>query len=244
MLGISENQLIHITEPTRFKKVLVPQQGFKSCEWYTDEFLQMFDLMCDKVKAHIDRFDKLKDFKKIYFTRRSFSKAQSSEFGEEYFEECFNKSGYTSVAPETLSLEEQIFVWNNADDIICMNGTIPLNVVFSQNKNLRLTVLNKTSIPHDNPIILLHMRGITADFVNIYKEPFKKYPKSLGEGPFLLDAGKEFQDFCKIRGIVSPFTDKEKKQYFKRQKRKYVMSIISLTKRLKILLYNIRYKNK
>lgn len=80
-----------------------------------------------------------------------------------------------SVAPEKLSLEEQIYIWNNADEIACINGTIPLNVVFSKNKNLKLTVLNKTSISHENPYILLQFREIKADFIGVYKEPFKNY---------------------------------------------------------------------
>lgn len=42
LLRIKEEQLIHIRKPTRFKKVFVPEQSFKSCEWYTDEFVQMF----------------------------------------------------------------------------------------------------------------------------------------------------------------------------------------------------------
>ena len=154
LLGIKEEQLLHITKPTRFKKVYVPEQSFKSCKWYTDEFVEMFDEMYDMaMNSEID-FSKLREVDKVYFTRRKFSKAVGSEFGEEYFEKCFTENGYTSIAPETLSLDEQIYLWNHASEIACMNGTIPLNVIFSKNKNLKLIVLNKTSIVQDRKSVV------------------------------------------------------------------------------------------
>lgn len=233
LLGIEEDQLYHIKKPTRFKKVLVPEQSFKSCEWYTDEFVKMFDEMYESVMNSEYDFSKVKDLKKIYFTRRSFSKAVGSEFGEEFFEELFNFNGYVSVAPETLSLEEQIYVWNNADEIVCINGTIPINVVFSKNQNLKLTVLNKTSIFHENPYILLKMRNISAEFVDIYKEPFKKYPRSLGEGPFLLDYTDVFKSYCESKGFIQIYSEKQIKKFFKKKQVKYFFAILALGRRLK-----------
>mgnify|MGYP000243600874 CR=1 FL=1 len=71
---------------------------------------------------------------KLYFSRRKFGKAAATEFGEEYIEQCFNQNGYESLGPETLTLREQIYVWNHAEAIACMNGTIPLNVVFAKRR--------------------------------------------------------------------------------------------------------------
>ncbi len=238
MLGITKNNLIHITEPTRFKCVYVPEQAFKSCEWYTDTFVNMFDNIVDKALSSSD-FSHLSDYKKIYFSRRSFGKAICSEFGEEYFETLFVSNGFSSVAPETLSLEEQIYLWNNCDEIVCINGTIPLNVIFSRNKKLKLTVLNKTSILHENPYILLQFRGIDADFINIYDEPFKKYPKSLGEGPFLLNNTTEFQDYCKNNNLEPFQSIKSTERYFKKCKRMYIFAIISIKNRIKCFIRKI-----
>ena len=210
LLGIKEKQLIHITKPTRFKKVFVPEQSFKPCEWYTDEFVQMFDELYTVVMNSQNDFLKLRDIDKVYFTRRRFSKAVGSEFGEEYFEKCFTGNGYTVISPEALSLEEQIYLWNHASEIVCMNGTIPLNMVFLLNKDLKLIILNKTSIFHENPMILLEMRGISATFLDIYKEPFKDYPDSLGEGPFLLWPSKPFDEFC----IDNKFSFSRNKRYW------------------------------
>lgn len=235
LLGIQKKQLLHIQKPTRFKRVFVPEQSFKSCEWYTEEFVQMFDAICDAALNNAYDFSKVKGLEKIYFTRRHFKKAVHSEFGEEYFEKCFAENGYTSVAPELLSLEEQIYIWNHAKEIVCINGTIPLNVVFSRNRNLKLTILNKMSLYHENPIILLEMRGITARFIDIFKEPMRGYPKSLGEGPYLLWPSSQFQSFCAENEIQCSISSKESKRYFMIQQVRYYFSII-------LLKINFRYR--
>ena len=108
MLGIGEEQLIHIEKPTRFQKVFVPEAGFRPCIWYTEEYQRMFDQMVESVLEDKTLKEKFKDIKKIYFSRRNFGKAAATEFGEEYIEQCFNQNGYESLGPETLTLREQI----------------------------------------------------------------------------------------------------------------------------------------
>lgn len=239
LLGIKETQLIHINKPTRFKKVLLPEQGFKSCEWYSDEFVNMFDYMYQAVMNANSDFSKVDKLDKIYLSRRRFAKAVTSEFGEEFFEKIFNFNGYVSVFPEILSLDEQIYLWNNAKDIVCINGTIPLNVIFSKNKDLKLTVLNKTSILHENPYILLQFRGINANFVDTYKEPFKRYPKSLGEGPYLLNYTKAFDEYCKEKNIVIPIDNESILKYFRKLRFKYILSIIAIKRRIRLIIYKL-----
>lgn len=240
LLGAKKENLVHITKPTRFKRVYVPEQAFKSCEWYSDTFVEMFNYISRKALASgEDNFSHLKDLKNIYFSRRSFSKALSSEFGEEYFEKFFNCNGFKSVAPETLTLEEQIYIWNNAEQIVCINGTIPLNVVFSMNEKLKLTVLNKTSIFHENPYILLQFRNIKSEFINIFKEPFKSYPRSLGEGPFLLDNTEDFRNFCDKNKFKFPCDESTEKQYFKKCRRKYIWAILNIKNRVKSTIRKI-----
>lgn len=233
LLGINKAQLIHITKPTRFKKVYIPEQGFKSCEWYTCEFLNMLNEMVRRVLNSTFDFSRVMNIDKVYFTRRKLRKAINSEFGEEYFENYFIENGYTSLAPEILSLEEQIYVWNHASRIVCMNGTIPLNVMFAANPDLQLLVLNKTSIYHENPMILLKMRKIRAVFIDVFKEPLKGYPKSLGEGPYLLWPTNEFKDYCEKHGFNSNISSNKEKRYFYLQLLKYFWAVLALKSKIR-----------
>ena len=233
ILGIGEEQLIHIEKPARFQKVFVPEAGFRPCIWYTEEYQRMFDLMTESVLKDKTLKENFKNIKKIYFSRRKFGKAAATEFGEEYIEQCFNQNGYESLGPETLTLREQIYVWNHVEAIACMNGTIPLNVVFCKNKELKLTILNKMSIYHKNPYIYLYMRNIQAEFIDIYKEPLKGYPKSLGEGPYLIKAGKEFFDYCQREKFEIPYTGMKLKFYDLKQEIRYYLCVIGIRNKIR-----------
>ncbi len=197
LLGIQKEQLLQIKKPTRFRKVLIPEQSFKSCEWYTREFVEMFDHIVEKVLQGSSETGINHREGKVYFTRRELNKAASSEFGEKYFEKRFIRDGFQSRAPEKLSLDEQIRFWNNTSHIACLNGSIPLSVVFCTNPELRLIVLNKTSIEHRNPYIIMEMRNLSVEYLPVWKEPIKGYPKSLGRGPYLLWPTKAFSEYCK-----------------------------------------------
>lgn len=236
LLGVRSDQLYHVTRPTRFRKVYLPEQAFKSCEWYSKEHLMMLDHVVDQALMQVEKQSWMTEAKKIYFTRRSFSKAVSSEFGEGYFEKLFEYNGYRVVAPETLSLDEQIWIWNHAESIACINGSIPLNVLFCKNRELQLTILNKTTIKHENPYILLRMRGVQAEFLNVCKEPLKGYPKSLGEGPYLLWPTEELTTFCEKEHLNSPMNDAERKRFFRREKYRYYLFIIGIRRRMRRLV--------
>lgn len=226
LLGVKEEQLLRIQRPTRFNRVLVPELAFRSCKWYTDEFVNMLDEMSDVVMKNEKKYSSLQNVDKVYFTRKKFAKAIQVEFGEGYFEACLTENGYEAIAPETLSLEEQIYLWNHANEIVCINGTIPLNVMFSKNFKMKLIVLNKTSIFHENPYILFKMRGVSANFIDIYKEPLKTYPKSLGRGPFLLWPSEQFDKFCVDNKFSVPVSNSERYWYFVWQQVRYYWRII------------------
>lgn len=234
LLGVEKDQLIHIEKPTRFRKVYVPEQGFKSCAWYSDEYVHMLNIMVQSAMHSGNDFSHLEHIENVYFTRRSFAKAVCTEFGEGYFESVFTHNGYTALAPETLTLDEQIFLWNHAKSIVCMNGTIPLNVMFACNPELNLTVLNKMSIFHENPIILLEMRGIQASFVNIFKEPLKGYPKSLGEGPYLLWPTQEFDEYCEKKQYSRTMSERSRQNYFNIQTVSYYWSVLGIIPKIRM----------
>lgn len=239
LLGIEENQLIHVDRPIRFKKVIVPEFAAKSCEWYSVEYVKLFDRMIEQVNADQEVKDKYDKLESVYFTRTQFPKAIQSEFGEKYIEYIFKENGYEILAPEQLTLKEQIYIWNHAKKIVCVNGTIPLNVAFSQNGKLELLVLNKTSIFHGNPYLYLQMRGVQCNFIDVYNEPFKRYPKSLGEGPFMLEVNKELQEWLYDRNMVIPYSGYDLKVKKIKNYVGYVWCILGIKRRIRMILSNV-----
>lgn len=207
LLGIGQEDLIHITEPTRFRSVIVPEFSCRSCEWYSREYRSIFDAMIAQVEEEGYEPEKLKDLKKVYFSRLSFGKAKATEFGEKNIAHWLEANGFTSVGPETLSVRDQIWLWNHAEEIVCLDGSIPMSIAFSDNPGLKLTILHKTSLEHLNVELYLLMRPCDVTFLDVWHEPFRGYPKNIGAGPFLLHLGGDAMEYSRRRGWVFPFTE-------------------------------------
>lgn len=77
------------------------------------------------------------------------------------------------------------------------------------------------------------MRKIQAEFIDIYKEPLKGYPKSLGEGPYLIKAGKEFFDYCQREKFEIPYTGMKLKFYDLKQEIRYYLCVIGIRNKIR-----------
>lgn len=236
LLGIEQQDLIHITRPTRFRKVVVPEFSCKSCEWYSAEYRGIFDAMIRKVEQEGYEPDALKDVQKVYFTRTSFGKAKASEFGEEHIVTWLQANGFTSISPEKLSVRDQIYIWNHAKEIACLDGSIPMSIAFSDNPALKLTVLHKTSLEHLNLELYLLMRPCHVTLLDVWYEPYKKYPKNIGAGPFLLHLGEDARAYSQQCGWVFPFDEKWLLRQRNANQRRMIRSILNLRERTKWFL--------
>lgn len=208
LLGLKKSQLIHITKPTRCRKVIVPEFSCRPCIWYTSEFESVFDTVVQNSYKMIQDTSGIKN-NKVYFTRLNLAKAKTSEFGEKLIARWMDKNGFEILTPESLTLSQQIQVWNGAQEIACLNGSIPINVIFSKNTGLKLVVLNKTSLIHKNLDLFLLIRPVSITFLNVYFEPFKKYPRSIGEGPFLLGISEDIYRYSERNNLSVPFSKME-----------------------------------
>ncbi len=235
LLGIGRERLLHITKPTRFRRVYVPEYSCKSCVWYTHEYRSIFNAVA-KTALKQSPFEVPP---KVYFSRRSFGKAMDSEFGEEYLLQWLTANGYTAISPEKLSLADQISVWNRAQEIACLDGSIPLNLNFSGNPHLRLLVMHKTHLEHLNLELSLLMRPCQVTLLDAYYEPYKKYPTSIGAGPFLLCISPDVLQYSKSCGMVMPFSPEELQTQRRRGVWKLTWRIINLKGRIQILASRI-----
>lgn len=209
LLGIDSEDLLHVTKPTRFRNVIVPEFSCKSCQWYSEEYRAIFDTMIARVAEEGYAPEQLQDVEKVYFSRMFFGKAKHSEFGENNIAKWLETNGFTSVAPEKLSVRDQIYLWNHAGEIACLDGSIPMNLAFSNNPKLKLTIMHKTSLEHLNVELYLLMRPCNVTLLDAWHEPFKGYPKNIGAGPFLLHLGEDAVRYSELRGWEFPFTQQQ-----------------------------------
>lgn len=206
LLGIEKEDLLHITTPTRFRNVIVPEFACKSCEWYSDEYRSIFDSMIAAVEEQGYVPAELPPLEKVYFTRLAFGKAKTTEIGEDLLAKWLRANGFSLIAPEKLSVRDQIYVWNHAGHIACLDGSIPISVAFSHNPELTLTILHKTHLEHLNVELYLLMRPCNVTFLDAYWEPFQNYPKNIGAGPFVFHITQDIFDYSAQMGWTVPFS--------------------------------------
>ncbi len=236
LLGIRQEDLLPITRPTRFRNVIVPEFSCKSCVWFSDEYRSIFDAMIRRMEQEGYVPEKLEDLKKVYFARTAFGKAQGSEFGEDTIVRWMEANGFTPVAPERLTVRDQIYLWNHAEEIACLDGSIPMSLGFSNNPKLKLTILHKTSLEHLNVELYLLMRPCDVTLLDVWHEPYKKYPKNIGAGPFLLHLGEDAKEYSRLRGWVFPFEDAQLLAIRKKNQRKMLWRIIDIKGRVRMIV--------
>ena len=165
---------------------------------------------------------------KVYFSRLSYGKATQTEFGEALIVDWMRDNDFTIISPEKLSLRDQIYIWNQAKEIVCLNGSIPINIMFSKNKDLNLIVMNKTSLIHKNLDLFLLMRDCKATFLDVYREPVKGYPKSIGAGPFLLGISDDIREYSEKNRMKFSFEERHIKKSWRINTLKLVWCILDL----------------
>lgn len=135
LLGIPSENVILCKKPTRYEKVIIPDQAIYIYSGYNVKAKHLFDKIRDGVRP--------KDHAKLYFTKSNFH--GNDIIGERYFEDFYRRQGYTIVSPESLSIREQVAYMAGAEEFVSVCGTIAHNVLFAQD-GIKTTILNKLTV--------------------------------------------------------------------------------------------------
>lgn len=214
LLGIKDEQLIEVNKLTSFDIIYVPSPSLSKNKGYALEFCSIFKKMANKVNL-----DDYNIAEKIYLSRQRYGSCKGKEFGEETIEKAFRRAGYEIKYPETLSVCEQIAIFQKANKIACINGTIPLMALFASSR-LNLIVINKTSLVHKNLHQVCNIRNISPTYIDAYYEPINNHPRYLGEGPFWIDNNENITLFLKENEGIDLIP--EKKSFLKKIKYYYM----------------------
>lgn len=189
MLGIKSEQLFYVKKPTRFKKIIIPQAGYMACDYFTKEYYMVFQRITRNIME-----TGLTPYEKVYMSRGHFQDAHKKEIGEKNIEYNFRKNGFQILYMEELSLTEQIYYINHCKIAAALSGTLCHNILFA-GEGTELIIINKTHIMNTHQVLIDQMMGIQVTYIDVYKEPYKHFPVSYGEGPFLLDSRRLMRYF-------------------------------------------------
>lgn len=184
-LDIKKEDIIFINKPTKFKKIIIPESSIYPGKYFTTEYKNIFKTVISKIKIKDNE-----EYKKIYLSRKLLN--NNKETGEKNIEDFFLKNGFKPVYMEKLSLEEQITMINNADEIACISGTLPHNILFAK-ENTKLIVLNKTYSLNMHQFLINQVSNCNCTFIDVHKSIL---PVLYGLGPFIIKETTNLKEFA------------------------------------------------
>lgn len=193
-LGVSDERLIIVKAPTRFLEVVIPETCRIDSLTYYSEYIEIFKTIVSNININIYNVDE-----KIYLSRSHLKNSQ--EIGEKNIEDAFRSNDFTVKYPEELSFEEQVAIFQKAKVLVGINGSIPLNSLFASEK-VKIVILNKMSLRHQNMLNVSSLMNITPQYIDVYYEPIKGHPKSLGVGPFWVEVNQNLNAYFRENGYT------------------------------------------
>ncbi len=168
LLDVPKERLCIIDQPTQFRSIIVPEMSVIALEYYSPECLIPYQYIRKKIVP--------RDAKKVYLSKTRYDSKKKGgviTFNEMYFEKFFADRGYKVVAPEELTIEEQLSVVTGADEIVCMMSTLSHFAWFCK-PNTKFIMLTRTSntmlvlqcIINEVTAIDWHIVDVSRNFMN------------------------------------------------------------------------------
>lgn len=206
LLGIRPERLIEVRQPTRFSKVLVPEIAVFPGTFYTNEFRTVFDqAVCAVNDLRKNNTFAWKAFDKIYLTRRRMTACK--ETGEQQIERLFEKNGFQVIAPETMSVAEQIYIFSHCNVFASLEGTTSHNILFAQDA-VKHIILRKQDYANTRQLLFDEVKGITPDYIDVFYEPFHGFPLSHDAGPFWIGVTCALRKWAVLNGYLLSANDR------------------------------------
>lgn len=205
LLGLNINKFIHVKEPTKFRKVIIPDSAFirhKSKNGYAQIHKKMADLYAIITRNALkqeDSISKNEKYKKIYFsrTRTKESKNRFNNFrdlNESDLERVFIQNGYTIIHPEQLSIISQINILQQCDEFVATEGSISHNSVFVRDCS-KVTILKKGYWINRYQLALTLLKNNNTSFVDCHHSSPIRKSQNPHAGPFFLECTKQLESF-------------------------------------------------
>lgn len=188
------------SRPTAYREIIVPELCYRTNEYYSPEFLRMFDkvresLLLDSPLETAERYEK------IFFSRSRFlKKSGKTEAGTEMLDNYFSRNGYKIIFPEEYSLAKLTWLLHQAKECATTEGTISHNILFSPD-SLSVIIVEREAWINTYQISLNRLRHCPITHIDAH---YSLYPTEMGFGPYLIAYTKEFQKFTADKGFVPP----------------------------------------
>lgn len=198
LAGVDLNRFELVTEISKYKKIYVPDNSFiadHGQRLFTQEYVETIELIKRNVLQGVSSEQKYPS--KVYFTRTRLKSPR--DFGEKTIERLFEKKGYTIVAPEKHTVDEQILYLMHCQHFAATEGSISHNAVFCQ-KGTKVEIVRKCYDVNKYQMAANEVADVDVTIIDAHHST--KAPKEAPwVGPFFLYANKNILKWSGIRDV-------------------------------------------
>lgn len=208
LLGIADKVKI-INKPTKFTTVVVPEEGLVYDEYYTDEFVKMYDYIN---KKGLERYNGPK-YDNVFFSKRKCVISIESNLNEKFVDKFFEKNGYKILYPEKLSLIDTIGIMQNAKSFCALSSSLAHNQLFGHANQTMISV-EKQAFFNPYQIFVANITGCECVFIDACRSIFAV----CAAGPFIFDYTNYLDKYVRDNNLKpgKPMSEHKFKRIFKR----------------------------
>ncbi|MDD2725039.1 MAG: glycosyltransferase 61 family protein [Methylovulum sp.] len=152
-----------INKPLIFDELIVPEAGLVGKNFCAPIHRDALVLLGSKITANCSK-DIVAD--KIWLSRSLLNKGAIA--GETKFETALSGEGFLVVHPETLSIAEQIKLFENASVVCGFTGSAFHTLLLAKNKGAKLIHFSRLSHMNNNYHLCAKAAGFDAEYYNYY----------------------------------------------------------------------------
>lgn len=208
LLGIADKVKI-INRPTKFNKVIIPEEGFVYNDHYTQKFIDFFQFIN---KKGLDLYNGEK-YEKVFFSKRKLIISAESNLNEKFLDNYFKKNGYKVFYPEQLSLIDTIGILQNAECFAGIASSLLHNQLFGTHQQTTICI-EKQAFYNPYQVMVAKITDCKTVFIDACRSVF-----AVGSaGPFIFDYTSFLDQYAKDNQMIlgKPMSEWKFKRIFKR----------------------------
>lgn len=184
LFGIEEKNIITVLEPTKYKKVIVPENAIELAFVFNIKYKEVIN----RIKYNVQE----SNFEKVYFSRSKLFYKRT--LYEEKLESVFRDNGYKIFYPEELSVYDKISIVKGCKYFAGIEASNEVHQVFA-NDGINVIILIRN---YYSKSIYPISYFINANLI-LLSANNTSFPTAGGSGPFLIGCNEEtfkfFDDF-------------------------------------------------
>ena len=161
ILGVEVENLTPISTPTKFEKIILPDESFFGGDisvdrFFTREYVETVDIIRNYAKKNYLPISQKKFF---YFYGEN-------QIGEGRLAEYFQAKGYEIIQPEKIPLDEQLNILANCNSFASTIGSISHNIIFLRDHSNAVLIPRIASNPNEYQLALNQILDLEIFYID------------------------------------------------------------------------------